>query len=359
MGHAGVGALHGYLEYAKNNGVFLEESRGTGEVESEFELSVRDALEAHGYTVDSNVGFSGFRIDLAIHHPKVPTRYVLGVECDGAAYHSHKTARERDRLRQEVLEGLGWKIYRIWSTDWIRNPENALSRLLTRIQELLRSGDAGVSRPQAKAPLSTDTFQSRAAVVSVPAGNSIEKMPRYQVFVPERKRPAEALYEAEKTSRQMLALVDLLRSILQIEAPIHIQTLSNRVADVHGLDRAGAHIRQIIEKALSHSSIRKEVSTHNEFIFLSQTKVKPRRPGRGAYPRPIDTIATQELAAAAEWILTTEFGMPRDTLIRETARALGYDRTGNNVEERISKGITLLLKEGRAKEQGEQITLAS
>ena len=65
-----------------------------------------------------------------------PGSYILGVECDGATYHSSKSARDRDRLRQDVLEGLNWRIYRIWSTDWYRDPEREFDRLVQRIERL-------------------------------------------------------------------------------------------------------------------------------------------------------------------------------------------------------------------------------
>lgn len=79
-----------------------------------------------GCEVVPQVGVAGFRIDLGVRHPDWPYGYILGVECDGAAYHSSKSSRDRDRLRQEVLEGLGWRLHRIWSTDWFRNRGRAV-----------------------------------------------------------------------------------------------------------------------------------------------------------------------------------------------------------------------------------------
>jgi superfamily I DNA and/or RNA helicase len=96
-GHEGVKTLQKYMEYAKNGGRLIEQVSGTDIPESDFEYAVKDALESKGYTVDAQVGFSGFRIDLGVHHPDHPNRYILGIECDGATYHSHKTARDRDR----------------------------------------------------------------------------------------------------------------------------------------------------------------------------------------------------------------------------------------------------------------------
>src|SRR5262249_25499140 len=105
--------------------------------ETDFERAVGTVLKEHGYTVDSQVGVAGFFIDLAVRHPAKPGTHLLGVECDGASYHSGRSARDRDRLRQEILENLGWKIYRIWSTDWFKSRNTEIKRLLGRVEDLL------------------------------------------------------------------------------------------------------------------------------------------------------------------------------------------------------------------------------
>ena len=111
--------------------------RAGGEVESPFEDSVRNSLVSLGHQVDLQVGVASYRIDMAIRDPRDPSRYLLAIECDGATYHSSFSARSRDRLRQQVLEGLGWRVYRIWSTDWFRDPHRELQLLDSHIRELL------------------------------------------------------------------------------------------------------------------------------------------------------------------------------------------------------------------------------
>lgn len=105
--------------------------------DSIFEEMVYDRLRRDGYEVDAQVGQSGYRIDLAIVHPQDPGRYVLGVECDGAQYHSAKSARERDVYRQKFLERRGWAIARIWSRDWWRNPEAEIEKIRRRVDTLV------------------------------------------------------------------------------------------------------------------------------------------------------------------------------------------------------------------------------
>ena len=134
----GVKAFRNYLEYAQTGQISDVLRRGSGAVESPFEESVKAALVGLGHEVDLQVGVASYRLDMAVLDPRDPSRYLLAIECDGASYHSSYSARSRDRLRQQVLEGLGWSIYRIWSTDWFRDPKGELRRLDDHIKELVR-----------------------------------------------------------------------------------------------------------------------------------------------------------------------------------------------------------------------------
>jgi very-short-patch-repair endonuclease len=130
----GAQVLKAYLAYAQTGR--LEAGVETGqEADSDFEVFVRDRLRIAGYEAVPQVGVAGFRIDLAVRNPRSPATFLLGIECDGASYHSSRSARDRDILRQQVLESLGWTIYRIWSTDWFRDPEGQTRKLLSFIAQ--------------------------------------------------------------------------------------------------------------------------------------------------------------------------------------------------------------------------------
>ena len=129
----GVVALKRYLKYAQTDKLDIPELTGKPP-DSPFEEEVADALRGCGYEVDHQIGSSGYFIDLGIKDPERPGRYLLGIECDGATYHSAQSARDRDRIRQQVLEGLGWRIHRIWSTDWFRYPDRELRKAAEAIE---------------------------------------------------------------------------------------------------------------------------------------------------------------------------------------------------------------------------------
>ncbi len=128
--------LRTYMDFAiRGSSVLLPETEQQGEAsDSPFEEAVCEFITANGYHVKRAVGCSDYRIDMAVRHPKDPDRFALGILCDGASYHASRTARERDRLRQTILESMGWKFYRIWSTDWIKDPCEEGRKLLSAIE---------------------------------------------------------------------------------------------------------------------------------------------------------------------------------------------------------------------------------
>lgn len=132
----GIKALRGFLEYCET-GLLHTTEHDTGRApDSDFEISVMEALGRHGFECVPQVGVAGFFIDIAVVDPGNPGKYLMGIECDGATYHSAKSARDRDRLRQSILERLGWKIRRIWSTDWFKNPHAELQPIVRELNEL-------------------------------------------------------------------------------------------------------------------------------------------------------------------------------------------------------------------------------
>jgi very-short-patch-repair endonuclease len=136
----GLRALKQYLTFAKT-GVLEAPDDGADEPANDFERSVGSILKENGFEVVPQVGVAGFFVDLGVRHPSKAGAYLLGIECDGATYHSGRSARDRDRLREEILVNQGWKIHRIWSTDWFKGRNLEVSRLLEKLQSLL-DGDA-------------------------------------------------------------------------------------------------------------------------------------------------------------------------------------------------------------------------
>lgn len=147
----GLEFLKNYIEYAGSGGRLLTHDELTTESMNDFELDVYDALSSKGINLVPQLGCSKFRIDLAACHPTAPGKYVLAIECDGATYHSSYTARDRDRLRQQQLEKLGWTFHRIWSTDWFLRREEEIERTVRAfhlaVEKCNRGDNTAVQKP--------------------------------------------------------------------------------------------------------------------------------------------------------------------------------------------------------------------
>lgn len=146
----GVELLRQYLEFAASGATSMGSSL-SGAPLNAFELNIKRQLEKRGIPVTPQYGVAGYRLDFACSHPEQPGRMVLAIEADGATYHSTPTARDRDRLRQQVLEGLGWRFHRIWSTEWFRDPERQADLALEAWRKAVKMADVKDTKDDAKA----------------------------------------------------------------------------------------------------------------------------------------------------------------------------------------------------------------
>ena len=195
----GAHLLKAYLEYAEKGVDSLAAARDefAGEAESPFEDEVATALQRHGLEPVPQVGCGGFRIDMALKHPARPGEFCLGIECDGATYHSSETARDRDRIRQSILESLGWRLVRVWSTDWVRDPSKQVNRILAAYELAVAAPEPQV---MVNAATEDEDVDLKPTVVNVgrpmsPTYSSITDVPNDQI----RKTAESVLLHAGAT----------------------------------------------------------------------------------------------------------------------------------------------------------------
>jgi very-short-patch-repair endonuclease len=238
-GAVGVKLFRAYLDYAERGTEALRSEiteAGQRGFDSPFEWEVFDELIRHGLTVHPQVGCSSFHIDLAVVDPTAPGRYLLGVECDGATYHSSATARDRDRLRQQVLEDLGWRICRIWSTDWLRDREGQIRRVQAALEEARLRQDATppVPPPQPKVRPAED----RTGAADAEAAHVVTEPP-----------PPTPNYNSIDDVPDSV-LRDKLRATLQAVGATESRDLIQSVARKLGFRRTGSRIQERIERCL-------------------------------------------------------------------------------------------------------------
>ncbi len=338
-GQPGARQLRRYLEYVRNpERAFESEVTGVGEPESPFEEAVFAALRQRGHRVDAQVGISGYRIDLAIGSED-GERYDLGIECDGATYHSSTTARDRDWLRQQVLEGLGWRIHRVWSTAWVRDPE---TEIVAIEQALQRARSHRSAPPPAPANPGFDKLPPIASASTEPDGPPAS--PTAALLFDEYRQFEEQARTGDLLYVPLSELSALVRDIMSAEQPVHIDTIIDRVRTTYGAAKAGKRIRERVEQAIELILSRPRDKT-GHFLVQAQS-VEQLRPRRDA-KRPIDRVASSEIDEGLLIVAKASFGIEQGDLIRETARQFGWRRTGQQIDRGLSEGIERLLKARR------------
>lgn len=328
--------LKRFLEYAKTGQLEEHAPSGLG-ADTPFEEDVAEVIRSLGFLADPQVGSTGFRIDIGVRHPDRPGTYVLAVECDGAAYHSALWARERDRLRQDVLEHLGWRFHRIWSTDWFYNRRAEIERLRQALVAAREAAEAGIRVDGAnKSRPASQTVYEPVSVIAIP--DVVErKMPAYQRAV----FPVNSSQEPHEVSTVILA--DLVKRIVEAEGPIHVEEAARRIASCFGKEKAGSRIvtatRAALARAQSHDS---QLLSDGTFWFIrdqSETPpVRDRSLENGATLKAAN-ISMLEVEAALAIAREDNAGGNDAELVRSAARLLGFRRVGADLQSRISDAL--------------------
>jgi len=355
VGKPGVVALREFLKLAKDG--YADFASPTGKsFDSEFEESVALAIKSLGFDYHPQVGMAGFYIDIGVLDPRDPDRYILGVECDGAAYHSSRYCRDRDRLRQQILESRGWKIHRIWSTDWFYRQENEIRKLRTAIEKVL----AGRELPKAEELYGSGNISGEGdcSIGGQEAGaHELEDQAvefEHGAQSPVRLRPYEfarpIVPERVRLQPHRVAsgrIIEIVTAIVSVEQPIHQDEVARRLAGSFDLQRAGNLIQTTAHNGLLNAMRRGLAMNQGEFWVTSQARsIVPRdRSGtpQGSPVRRPDFIAPAEYQATVRVVLEQNLATSREEIAVEVARLLGFGRTGKDLAAAIETAIDMLL----------------
>jgi very-short-patch-repair endonuclease len=357
----GVVDFKHFLEFAEHGAraiaeAFTPSGRGTDSV---FEDAVMEALQKRGWVVHPQVGVSFFRIDLCIVHPDFPGRYLAGVECDGATYHRSATARDRDRLREMVLTGLGWRIRRIWSTEWWMDSASGGEKIHSRLTADLEADRASRPSPASLGTSvdSSETF-SDAEVPTVQEEDVSDAQDAVTTPAPaeafnieaDATRAVEsdacpspppivdgALHDAPKVYARMptiaaspstgtasdyikadpnsVAALDkdrfyeityrsvlrkMIDHVVHVEGPIYFDVLIDRIARAHGFQRSGEVVQRTIRASLGQGRFPTTQDGDREIIWPQNAAPAARWPYRGGGGRQHGDVPLPELAGLGE-----------------------------------------------------------
>ena len=346
--HLGVVALKTFLRYAEMGDLGIPTMTGRAP-DSPFEEAVQDVLVQRGFQIDNQVGVAGFFIDLAVVDPELPGRYILGIECDGASYHSAPSARDRDRLRQEILEAHGWCIHRIWSTDWFQRNKGEIDRLLNAIGEArARPAAAGASPPHAPASIQTLTRVQQ---------DESESSQSRQMYVQAHFTPTNLeLAPHEVPISSMIVTVE---KIIEIEGPIHQDEIVTRVRDLWGLGRAGVRIQTAVESALKFAARNGKLAVEDQCYHFKGNAilVRDRSDAASRTLRKPELLPPQEIRAALMDLIRDAHGVYQDEAVTAVSRMLGFQSTSQQIRERIDQQICKLWEDGELISHGDMLTV--
>ncbi|MHC6176611.1 DUF3320 domain-containing protein [Glutamicibacter sp. X7] len=323
-----------YLDYAERGAQTLAVPySSTGlDPESPFEESVIGAIKSWGYTVEPQVGAAGYRIDIGVRHPAYPGMFAIGIECDGYQYHSAPAARDRDRLRDQVLSGLGWRLHRIWGTAWYRDRTTEEGRLHTAIQDAINAPIEGRTKI-------TATIEQRVIETE---RTDIEVSPTWTT--PYRVAPARTLPRwvdpGEEGSH--LHMVDAIQTLVEHEGPLHLDVAHERLRDWWNVGRIGSNIRNNIMLAVQRALIIRD----GDFLMTSDNNIASVRTPTERVTRRVEQVHREELATAAILTIRDAGAARRSEVVQSVARVFGWARTGASVDRYINEAIDQLITEG-------------
>jgi very-short-patch-repair endonuclease len=347
-----IGAAHlkSYLEYAERGPAAIAaniESAQTADYDSVFEQEVAEFLRSKGYTVHTQIGCSGYRIDLAIVHPDSPGHYLLGIECDGATYHSAATARDRDRLRQGVLEGLGWRIHRIWSTDWWRNSSNAREDLIAEVEAALiapvrEDTPKKMTPPPATEPESEpeEALRYASAAPAVAATVASLRKQDYPEVILLPHGPSDNFYEP--SSRPQIK--QQITRIIKAEGPIKEDLLIRRVANEWGFNRVAAKIKKTVGDCLP-TDLAKTINGNESVYWPDALEPRDYSIYRVADQdvRKLEDAPLLEICNAALDTLEKYISFPEDDFSKEIAKHFGFSRVTKKTTQLCDTGVLHLI----------------
>jgi very-short-patch-repair endonuclease len=359
----GVRDLKHFLEFAERGPRALAEATmgSRGDFESPFEEAVAIALSRKGWQVHTQIGASAFRVDLGVVHPDMPGRYLTGVECDGATYHRSATARDRDKLREQVLRGLGWEIVRVWSTDWWIDPRGTLERVHAQLDALLEAdrqrqavndiasaeadaaivkassttaidGSLPVAPPESAIPVLEDDRNVAIASNGGGAGRTPKAGRELNRFV--EADPLDAVSEGQVDAALFFdpgyekILVAMVRHVIEIEGPILDAALARKIARSHGFARTGSRIQERVEQRAAGEFAATEEDGVGTFYWPKHVEPGSAVPYRAALAegnsRGVEEICLQELRSLAQQI--RDLGLDGEDAVIAMARELGLQR---------------------------------
>ena len=344
-GSAGLRAFKMFLAYAESGNLPTDIPEASKrDMDSPFQKEVVSRLRALGHEAHEEVASGGKFVDIAVVDPERPGRYLIGVECDGASYHSSRSARDRDKIREQHLKDLGWKLHRIWSTDWFRNPDRELKRTVEAIEQ------AKAAHPAAH----TVGSRARPEIKRIEADQEPSELsvPAYETAQPHVDTRWYELHDVPTGY-----LHEPIIEVVRVEGPVHVSEVARRIADAAGVSRIGARIRANLERAISNAARGKNIVKRGDFLWPADMNLPVLRDRSAVIlqHKKIELIAPEEIAVAVTVVVERSYGIDRADACAAAGRLLGFKSVSKKIRARIDRVIEDLIRKGDLDADGDQI----
>jgi DNA polymerase III delta prime subunit len=346
----GVEGLKRFLEFAKNGRIAVSTTQVAQERGLDLADDIAREIRKMGYEVDTHVGRSNFKVDVAVIDPDHTDSYLLGILCDGRNYYETKTERDREITQPGVLRGLGWNLLRIWSVDWFMNRDKDLERIRQRLDELKSEGGAVAVETANAAPAPKIATLMPFAVgedeIISDMTNEHEKpyqvgnyrmLSTYSTFVDLKQKKMEGV----------------IHNIVEAEQPITLSLICKRICSIYGVPRVTPTIRQYVEDKVNANAYRDPSSPRsNPYYWKDATTAIHYANYRQAAGRDADDIPVVEVRNLLAYAIEQQVSTPNDAALRsQVAKVLGFTRRTKKLDELVDLAVRQLIVCGKITEK--------
>ena len=374
----GVAGLKRFLEYAEKGtrSTISSVPKQLSEATASIETIIADRLRSLGYTVHTDIGCSGYKIDIGIVDTENTSNYQLGIICDGKNYKRTKTARDREIVQNNVLKALGWDIYRIWTMDWWEKPDEVIATIQEAIARKksskvgsmttagINSTSTEVAAPAPTAQITNDEISfvlkaspaapEKQAASVLSTQNRIEEKYQFAKITPYSYSPEDFFFTDSYS-----ILLSQIRKIMESEAPISKSLLCKKILSEWGISRLGTRVEAQIETALDTLNIYRTEYEGLVFCWNDKEQCASYSIYRPVSDREATDIPPEEIANAIRQLLTDSISLPAADLIKACAQQFGFARMGSNIDAAMQRGIREAVKRNYAKIENERVTIAN
>ena len=336
----GVAGLKGFLEFAmRGKNTLATKADSVGKHQDMFVPAIAKAIEDMGYEVKCNIGCSEYKMDIGVVNKDNPGTYLLGILVDGENCKEAVTSKDRFVLQPSVLKGLGWKLMRVWTLEWLDDSSKVLSDIKAEIENAVNTIDELETIPEENVKEEL-VFEKMEIDENTTVGNV------YASFKVEKKGESEAFY----TPMAQRSIVALAKKIIEKEAPISRKTLIKKVVSAWDISRVGSRAEASFDEAMK--KVEKIETVDGENVFYWSVVQNPneytgyRVEDADGNKRSMDDIASQEIINAIKEVLDEQISLSKEDLIRETAKKFGYTRLGSVIETAVTYAINSAMTKG-------------